>query len=96
MGDKKAERIKALEDQVQVLAWLHAERDYHLLNAFTVVTNAINMLAWLYSERSYQLEVFIESEERLMRRARALKAVKTQAERSAAGLPIPTVGKNNS
>ncbi len=68
----------SMQEQIDVLAWLHAERDYHLVNAFNTVTEAINVLAWLYAERTWQLQLFIESEERLIRRARAVKAVRTQ------------------
>lgn len=78
-----------LQHQINMLAYLHAERDHHLLNAFRVLTNAINVLAWLHAEREHQLQLFIESEERLIRRARAVKAAKAQAERQAGGLPAP-------
>lgn len=74
---------ETLTDQVRTLAWLHAERDYHLLNSFNLVTNAINILAWLHAERGHFLQEFIEQENRLISRARAVKAAKTQAEQAA-------------
>jgi hypothetical protein len=82
----KTQRIEQLERKVDVLAYLHAERDHHLLTAFRTVTHAVNVLAWLYAEREEQLRLFIESEERLIRRARAVKAAKTQAAERAAGV----------
>ena len=75
--------VDSLKADVKTLAWLHAERDYHLLNAFNTVTTAINILAWLHAERAHHLQEFVESEQRLIARARAVKAAKTQAEQAA-------------
>lgn len=91
---KKASRaalqaqIDTMRAEVGILAWLHAERDYHLLNAFNVVTNAINTMGWLHAERAYHLEQFIDSEQRLIARARAVKAAKTQAEQNAHAIGV--------
>lgn len=87
MKPKTRAAVDGLQHDIAVLAWLHAERDHHLLGAFRSMVNAVNVLAWLYAEREHNLKLFIESEERLIRRARAVKAAKTQAERQANGMP---------
>lgn len=74
-----AGRLDTLEAHVRLLAYLHAERDHHLLHAFDTVTQAINLLAWLQAEREHYLQLFIESEQDLRRRAQRVKQAREQA-----------------
>jgi len=74
----RAELQNQIDDLKALAAWVNAEQNWYLLNAFAVLTNAINVVVWLHDERGWQLQQFIDSEQRLIARARAVKAAKTQ------------------
>jgi hypothetical protein len=69
-------QIDDLKEQLSTLAYLHAE-------FVQEAAHAVATLVWLHDERGYNLQQFIESENRLIARARAVKAAKTQAEQAA-------------
>jgi hypothetical protein len=69
-------QIDTLQEQLGTLAYLHAE-------FVQEAAGAVATLVWLHDERGYNLQQFIESENRLIARARAVKAAKTQAEQAA-------------
>lgn len=84
MAKKKTAELQAeidtLKEQVTVLAYLHTELAFQ-------AGMAVATLVWLHDERGYQMEQFIESENRLISRARAVKAAKAHQAQATMGLP---------
>lgn len=71
LGEIEAQ-LADVKAQLRLMSWLHAE-------FVQEAARAVAILAWLHVERAHHLEVFIESENRLIARARAVKAAQTQA-----------------
>lgn len=85
-AEKKAEtaelkkQVKALTEQVELLAYLHTELAFQ-------AGMAVATLVWLHDEKKVFLNEFIESENRIIARARAVKAAKAHQAQAQMGLP---------
>lgn len=73
-------QIERLQAQVDLLAYLHTELAFQ-------AGMAVATLVWLHDEKKVFLNEFIESENRIIARARAVKAAKAHQAQATMGLP---------
>lgn len=73
-------QIDELRQQVYLLSYLHTELAQQ-------AGMAVATLVWLHDEKNHHLQEFIESENRLISRARAVKAARAAQTQAQMGLP---------
>lgn len=75
-------QVKQLQEDVRLGAYLHTELAFQ-------AGLAVATLVWLHDEKGFFLNEFIDSENRLIARARQVKAAKAAQAQAQMGLPTP-------
>jgi hypothetical protein len=73
-----------LEHRVAVLTWLHAELLQQLDSVVSTQQHHIAIMAWLHAELVWQLQQVLGEWQTMLKRAKALRIIKTQEARQKA------------